>query len=185
MVLVVVVVGLILYLSIPDEAPVPEAARTRYQDISAGTTEEGYPRLGSPTAAVQVALYTSFDCATCKAFYEAVIDDMLARVRSEQIAFTFVPLFGQGTTVQNGQGAARAAICAGLLAEARAGGQPASQAQAERKQQEQRDRHQRRMAALRAVALAPGFSGCVRMMERLFIGPRLCGGQNRPARSPC
>ncbi|MDL1899362.1 hypothetical protein FBR02_01165 [Anaerolineae bacterium CFX9] len=112
-VLVVVVVGLILYLSIPDEAPVPEAARTRYQDISAGTTEEGYPRLGSPTAAVQVALYTSFDCATCKAFYEAVIDDMLARVRSEQIAFTFVPLFGQGTTVQNGQGAARAAICAG------------------------------------------------------------------------
>lgn len=112
-VIVAVFIGLIIYLSIPDEAPVPETALTRYQGLSAGTTEEGYPRLGAPTAAVQVALYTSFDCVTCKTFYENLIDPMIERIRAEQIAFTFVPLSGQGTTIPNGQGAARAAICAG------------------------------------------------------------------------
>lgn len=97
----------------PVDAPIPEGALTRYEGIPQGrTVTTNYPRLGDPGASVQVALYSSFDCEPCKLYFENLRDPLLERVRAGQINLTFVPLYGYGT-ITNGQGAARAALCAG------------------------------------------------------------------------
>lgn len=110
--LVVLAVFIFLVVNAPAEAPIPEAALTRYDGIQQTTTEEGYPRLGDPGSPVQVVEYSSFDCPHCRDFHDESIDAILQRVRAGEIAFTYVPLYGFGS-VANGQGAAAAAVCAG------------------------------------------------------------------------
>lgn len=109
--LVLVIIGLIVITRTPDEAPVPDSARTRYSDLLQSRNTDGYPLLGNATAPVVVTLYSAFDCLPCKAFHDAVIDPLIERVRSEQIAVEFVPLYGRNDAT-NGQGAAVAAVCA-------------------------------------------------------------------------
>jgi protein-disulfide isomerase len=114
---VVLVVGLIILGLLegrrPVDAPFPEAALSRYEGLPQGrTTTTNYPRLGDPGVSVQVALYSSFDCEPCKVYFENLRDPLLERVRDGLISLTFVPLYGYGT-ITNGQGAARAALCAG------------------------------------------------------------------------
>lgn len=113
-VVVVAVLGFVLFLiaNQPVEATIPEDALTLYEGISQFTTPEGFPGLGDPDAAVQVVEYSSFDCPHCATFHKDVVPALVERVRAGEIAFTFVPLYGTGG-IQNGQGAARAAICAG------------------------------------------------------------------------
>lgn len=94
----------------PAEAPIPQAALTRYEGIQQSNTEQGYPRLGNPNALVQVAEYSSFDCPHCREFHDESINGILDRVRAGSIAFTYVPLYGFGS-VANGEGAANAAVC--------------------------------------------------------------------------
>lgn len=97
----------------PSEAPIPEAALTRYEGISTSRTTEGYPRLGDPDAPVQVSEYSSFGCPGCKLFHDEAIDAIVERVRSGNMAFIYVPLWQRsGAAVANTQGAARAAVCA-------------------------------------------------------------------------
>lgn len=108
---VVVIVGLVIVTQTPDDAPVPETARVRYEDMLQSRNTDGYPLLGNATAPVVVTLYSGFDCDPCKTFHDAIIDPLLERVRDDRIALEFVPLYGQGT-VTNGQGAAIAALCA-------------------------------------------------------------------------
>lgn len=94
----------------PAEAPIPEASAARYAGITQTRTESGFPRLGDPTVPVQVAIYSSFDCPHCREFHAEAIDQIVDRVRANQIAFTYVPLHGFGG-ITNGQGAAAASIC--------------------------------------------------------------------------
>lgn len=95
----------------PSDAPVPPEALTRYEGVTQSRSVEGYPRLGNPTSPVQVALYSSFDCVACLALHDGIMDDLVQRVRDNQIALTFVPMYGFGS-INNGQGAAAAAMCA-------------------------------------------------------------------------
>jgi len=95
----------------PEEAPIPEGATARYENLPVTRTRDGYPRIGNPDAPVQVLLYSSFDCESCKPFIEGLRDPLIERMRDLNTAVTFVPLYGYGD-ITNGQGAARAAMCA-------------------------------------------------------------------------
>src|SRR5690606_16752418 len=95
----------------PAEAPIPEAALTRYDDVPQSRTQEGYPRLGDPSDPVQVAEYSSFDCPHCREFHDQTIDAIVERVRGGDAAFTYGPLYGYGG-ITNGLGAASASLCA-------------------------------------------------------------------------
>lgn len=110
--LVVLAVFILVVVNAPAEAPIPEAALTRYDGIQQSTTEDGFPRLGDPNSPVQVAEYSSFGCTHCRDFHDTAIDQIVDRVRAGQIAFTYVPLYGFGG-ITNEQGAALAAVCAG------------------------------------------------------------------------
>jgi len=107
---VVAAVGLIL-VNQPTEAVIPPESAERYTGIPQSQTEEGYPVLGNPDAPVQLTEYSSFDCPHCQEFHETVLPALIGRVRAGEVRFTFVPIFGTGG-VTNGEGAARAAVCA-------------------------------------------------------------------------
>lgn len=117
-ILVVTVAVLIIFplvlANTPSEAPIPPETLTRYDGLTMSRSTEGYPRLGSPDAAVQVTLYSSFGCAECQAFHDATIDALVQRVRDGSISLSYAPLVQRTTsTLANAQGAARAALCAG------------------------------------------------------------------------
>jgi protein-disulfide isomerase len=108
----VVVFALILVANQPAEAPIPEQSTTLYADLPTATTEEGFPLIGNPDASVIVREYSSFDCPACATFHSNAVPGLLNRVReNNNVAFVYVPLWGTGG-IQNGQGAARAAVCA-------------------------------------------------------------------------
>lgn len=110
--LVLVAVFVFLIVRAPAEAPIPEAALTRYDGVQQSrTTPEGFPRIGNPGAPIQVAEYSSFDCPHCQEFHTQMMDALVDRVRGGYMALTFVPLYGYGSYA-NGQGAAAAAVCA-------------------------------------------------------------------------
>ncbi len=108
----VVLIGLFLLTQQPAEAPIPAEAATRYQSIPQSTTDDGFPVLGSDEAPVKVFEYASFDCTHCREFHDSAMSGLVERVRSGEVQFTYVPLFGTGS-ISNGEGAARTAICAG------------------------------------------------------------------------
>ncbi len=110
-VVAVIVIVLVVIANQPAEAPIPENAAARYADVPQSTTEKGYPLLGDPEAPVQVVEYSSFDCSSCARFHDEAFPALVERVKAGDIAFTYVPLFGTGS-FQNGEGAARTAICA-------------------------------------------------------------------------
>jgi protein-disulfide isomerase len=110
--LIAVVVVIFLIVNAPAGAPIPEGALTRYEAIQQTNTTEGYPRLGDSNASVQAAEYSSFGCPHCRDFSNEATDQIIARVKTGKMAFTYVPLYGYGD-VANDQGAAAAALCAG------------------------------------------------------------------------
>lgn len=112
-VVILMIVGIFLTVNAPADAPIPETATTRYENILSSKTVEGYPRLGSTDARVIVSYYASFDCPDCRLLENNIIDDVLERVRNESISFIYIPQYGVDNTVVNGFGAARAALCAG------------------------------------------------------------------------
>jgi protein-disulfide isomerase len=107
-----VLVGLILVINQPAEAPIPDYSATRYEGVAQSKNTQGFPVLGSDSAPVKVEEYSSFDCTACEAFHSSTFPGILERVRNGQVQFTFVSVYGTGS-ITNGQGAARAAICAG------------------------------------------------------------------------
>ncbi|GEM_PF-349262 len=110
---VAVIIGLIvlaiLVVNQPADAPIPPESAARYNDLAASRTEDGYPELGD--SPIQVSFYSSFDCAPCGVLHDQVIDGLTERVRAGSISLVYVPLYATGS-ITNGQGAARAAICA-------------------------------------------------------------------------
>lgn len=109
--LIAVAVFVFVIVNAPAEAPIPEGALTRYEGLQQTRTTEGFPRLGSPDAPIQLAEFSSFDCPHCREFHAEAIDQLVERVRTGSVAVTYVPLYGTGS-VSNGQGAAEAAVCA-------------------------------------------------------------------------
>jgi len=113
---VVAVAGLAVLLVLitgqPAEAPVTSETVASYAEVPRSLTAEGFPLLGDPDAPVQVSEFSSFDCPHCGSFYQNVTPMLVARARGGEVAFTYIPLFGTGG-IPNGQGAARAALCAG------------------------------------------------------------------------
>ncbi|RMG78408.1 MAG: hypothetical protein D6712_21545, partial [Chloroflexi bacterium] len=96
----------------PTEAPTPEELITEYEGIPVSFDDRGFPRLGDPTAPVEVVEISSFDCPHCREFHETVTPSLIERARAGDIVFVYVPLWGTGG-IPNGEGAARAALCAG------------------------------------------------------------------------
>lgn len=111
-VVAVVVVALIFLTSQPAEAPIPETAMTQYDQVTTSKTDDGFFVLGDPDAGVKVVEYASFDCPHCGEFHEQIFPSLFDRVVAGDISFTYIPLYGTGG-IPNGEGAARAAICAG------------------------------------------------------------------------
>lgn len=103
---------LIVIANQPAEAPIPETLVAEYADVPQSVTEDGFPMLGNPDAPVQVVEYSSFDCPHCATFHNDVAPTLIERAEAGEISFTYVPLYGTGG-IPNGQGAARAAVCAG------------------------------------------------------------------------
>jgi protein-disulfide isomerase len=96
----------------PAEAAIPQEALELYEGIPVSETTEGFPILGNPDAPVELIEYSSFDCPHCAEFHETVTPGLVERVRAGEVSFTYVPLYGTGG-IANGEGAARAALCAG------------------------------------------------------------------------
>jgi protein-disulfide isomerase len=111
---VIAVIGFVLFLLARQPATAEISAETveRYAGLPQSTTTEGYPLLGNPDAPVKVKEYSSFDCSHCREFYEEITPSLIERVKAGEVAFIYVPLYGTGG-IQNGQSAARAALCAG------------------------------------------------------------------------
>jgi protein-disulfide isomerase len=110
---VAVILAVFLVLSnLPTEAAISQETIDRYAGIPQSVDEEGFPVLGDPDAPVKVVEYSSFDCPHCGEFYQSVTPALVERARNGEISFTYVPLYGTGG-IRNGEGAARAAICAG------------------------------------------------------------------------
>lgn len=105
--LVIVVVS-----SLPADAALPEGIEAQYAGLPQSVNEDGFPVLGNPDAPVSVVEVSSFDCPSCGLFYKNVAGELVDRVRDGEISFTYVPVYGTGG-MPNGQGAARAAVCAG------------------------------------------------------------------------
>lgn len=101
----------LLIVNVPADAPLPDYIATRYEGLQQTITQEGYPQLGSPNAPVRVAVYSSFDCSACREFHDGYQQQMVDRVRAGGMSLIFVPLYGTGS-VTNGEGAARASMCA-------------------------------------------------------------------------
>lgn len=113
LIVVAVIAGLALILANqPAEAPIPAETATRYTGIPQSKTDEGFPVIGNDDAAVKVVEYSSFDCPHCQEFHASAGQAIVDRVRAGGVQFTFVPIFGTGG-IANGEGAARAAVCAG------------------------------------------------------------------------
>lgn len=107
----VLVVGLFIISSRPADAPIPEGVTEKYDGFEIGTTSENFPRLGAADAPVQIEEFSSFSCPGCKSFHDEVFPAILERVRAGHVAFTYVPMLTG--SIENAEGAARAALCAG------------------------------------------------------------------------
>ncbi len=111
-VIAVLAVVIVLLITVPAEAPIPAGATTRYQGIDQSYSDKGFPILGKANAPVKVTEYSSFDCSHCAEFHSGTWPQVLDRIRKGEVEFTYVPVYGTGG-IQNGEGAAKAAICAG------------------------------------------------------------------------
>ena len=108
----VLAVVIVLLITVPADAPIPNGTATRYQGIDQSYSDKGFPVLGNVNAPVKVTEYSSFDCPHCADFHEGTWPQVLDTIRKGEVVFTYVPVYGTGG-IQNGQGAAKSAICAG------------------------------------------------------------------------
>lgn len=95
----------------PTAAAFDPAAADRYAGLPQTVAEEGFPRLGFPSAPVKVVLYAGFDDPASGQFFRDSFAALLTRIRAGEVELTFVPVSERGT-IPGGRGAARAALCA-------------------------------------------------------------------------
>jgi protein-disulfide isomerase len=107
---VLVAGGLLFYLLIPLDAPIPDGVKARYVGLERGYTDEGFPRLGKPNAPILVEDFSSYSCPHCRHFHEKQLLDLLDEIAAGEIQFVFIPVPHIGTGAEN---AAKGALCAG------------------------------------------------------------------------
>jgi protein-disulfide isomerase len=109
--LLLAVAGAVYYfLLMPMDGPIPAGAATRYADLEQGITDEGFPRLGRPDAAVIVEEFSSFACPHCRTFHEEQFRDLLDKIAAGRVQFVYIPVTHIGRGAKN---AAKGALCAG------------------------------------------------------------------------
>lgn len=96
----------------PIQVEIPEDLLTRYDNIPQSVSDRGFPVLGNEDAVAKVVEYSSFDCSHCREFHEDVTTPLVDRLATDNVSFTYVPVYGTGG-IPNGELAARSAICAG------------------------------------------------------------------------
>ncbi|MGB1285648.1 MAG: DsbA family protein [Aggregatilineales bacterium] len=93
-------------------APFAENPSDPYDGVERGFTEEGFPALGDPNAPIRIDKISSFDCTSCRAFHDFSFEIVMEKIRSGDVYYVYVPVFGTGL-VSNGGPAALTALCAG------------------------------------------------------------------------
>ena len=108
---IVAVVAVLYFLAnVPADAPISEDVTERYDRFITGINEDGYPRIGSADAPIEVVEFSSFSCPGCENFHATVFPTLLEYVEQGAINFTFVPMLTG--SIPNAEGAARTALCA-------------------------------------------------------------------------
>lgn len=114
-VLTVFLVGALIWLGSPegqDELVAPKYLTLDPDlDLESGTTDDGYPYLGSPDASVEVFEFSDFQCSHCRDFAETaaplLAEDYLATGKA-RLVFVSLTISGDESVE-----AAKAGICAG------------------------------------------------------------------------
>lgn len=100
---------LVIVRNSPADAPVADDVASRYEGLARGADDNGFPRLGNPSARIRVEEFSSFECEACRLFHDTIFPALLERVRNGEITFSFIPIaIGSG----NPEGAIRSALCA-------------------------------------------------------------------------
>ncbi|MBN1203282.1 MAG: DsbA family protein [Anaerolineae bacterium] len=104
------VVGGLLYRWRTLDAPIPDGVQTHYAGLERGTTDQGFPRLGSADAPVIIEDFSSYACPHCRHFHEEQFEALLDEIAAGQVQFIFIPVphIGWGSDT-----AAKGALCAG------------------------------------------------------------------------
>jgi len=108
---VIALVGLFLVSNLPAEAPIDADVVDRYAEFQTGADRDGFPLIGNSDAPVSVVEFSSFSCPGCQQFHETVFPNLLERVESGEINFTYIPLLTG--SIDNPRGATKTALCAG------------------------------------------------------------------------
>jgi protein-disulfide isomerase len=107
---IVVAAGIVVYLLMPLNGPIPDGVETHYVGLEQGFTEAGFPRLGSPTAPVLVEDFSSYACPHCRTFHEEQFEDLLPAIAAGEVQFVMIPIPNIGPGART---AAAGALCAG------------------------------------------------------------------------
>ncbi len=109
----IVIIGLaafVIYRNLPLDAPIPENVGALYAGLERGTTDQGFPRLGSADAPIVVEDFSSFACPHCRDFHTERFTALIDEIAAGQVQFVFVPVASIGSGSDE---AAKAAFCAG------------------------------------------------------------------------
>jgi hypothetical protein len=110
---VVVVIALIafaIYRLMPLDAPIPDDVGALYAGLERGTTDQGFPRLGSADAPILIEEFSSFACPHCRAFHNERFPDLIDEIAAGQVQFVVIPVSNIGPGAED---ATKGAFCAG------------------------------------------------------------------------
>lgn len=98
------------YMFMPLDAPIPDELGAQYAGLERGTTDQGFPRLGSADAPVLVEDFSSFACPHCRDFHDEILPTLFDEIAAGQVQFVMIPVPHIGSGAKN---AAEGALCAG------------------------------------------------------------------------
>ncbi len=101
---------LLLLILLITAAPAAAQDADRYANLPQSVTLQGFPRVGFPSALIEVTIYGGFDSTDSAAFWAENGTRLIERAQAGEIRIVFVPLAGRGS-LPGGRAAARAAIC--------------------------------------------------------------------------
>jgi protein-disulfide isomerase len=109
-VVVVALIALVIYRLMPLDAPIPDDVGALYAGLERGTTDQGFPRLGSADAPILIEDFSSFACPHCRDFHNERLPDLVDEIAAGQVQFVFIPVPNIGPGAED---ATRGAFCAG------------------------------------------------------------------------
>jgi protein-disulfide isomerase len=109
-VVVIALVALLIYRLMPLDAPIPDDIGALYAGLERGTTEQGFPRLGSADAPILIEDFSSFACPHCRAFHNERFPNLIDEITTGEVQFVVIPVSNIGSGAED---AAKGAFCAG------------------------------------------------------------------------